>query len=54
MFPQPNENEEEARVRHKTPEHPDDENISMTPTMFKSIMAKALEDQKLLADKTSM
>ncbi len=53
IFPQAHENEKEARRQHETPEHPDDENISMTRSMFKSIIAKALEDQKLLADETS-
>ncbi len=50
---QPHENEEEARRRYDEPETPSDEKISMTRTMFKSIMAKALEEQKVLADETS-
>ncbi len=54
IFHQPHENEEEVRQRHKTPEYPYDENISMTRSMFKSIMTKALEEKKLLADETSM
>ncbi len=54
ILPQPHENEEKARRRYDEPESLDDEKISMTRTMFKSIMAKALEEQKVLADETSM
>ncbi len=42
ILPPPHENEEEARKRYDEPETPDDEKISMTRTMFKSMMAKAL------------
>ncbi len=53
ILPQSHENDEEARWRYDEPETPDDEKISITKTMFKSIMAKALEEQKVLADETS-
>ncbi len=49
----PHENEEEARRRYDEPETPDNKKISMT-RMYKSIIAKALEEQKVLADETSM
>ncbi len=45
--------EEEMVQRSETPVTPDDNNISMTRIMFKSIMTKTLEDQKNLADATS-
>ncbi len=53
ILPQPHENEEELRRRHETPETPDNDKVSMTRDMFTSIMTKALEDQKNLADATS-
>ncbi len=54
ILPQHHENEEEARQWYKTPETPDDEKISMTKSMFMSIMTKALEEQKILADENTM
>ncbi len=53
ILPYPHENEEEARRRYDSPETHDEEKVSMTRTMFKSIMTKAQEDQKVLADETS-
>ncbi len=44
--------EEEVLQRTNTPETPDDDKISMTRVMLKSIMTKALEDQINLADAT--
>ncbi len=37
----------------QTPKCPDDEKISMTRSKFKSIMTKALEEQKILADENT-
>ncbi len=41
------------RERHKTPKTPDDDKIVMTRTKFQSIMAKTLEDQRILADENT-
>ncbi len=41
------------RGRHVTPETPDDDKIVMTRAKFESIMAKALEDHKVLADENT-
>ncbi len=54
ILPQTHENEEEARQRYNEPETPENEKISMTRTMFNSIMTKAIEEQKVIADETSM
>ncbi len=47
----PHENENDMRRRHKTPKISDDDKIVMTRAKFQSIMAKPLEEQKVLADK---
>ncbi len=41
------------RQRHETPETSDNYKIVMTRTKFQSIMAKALEDQRVLADENT-
>ncbi len=53
ILPQPHDDEEEVIQRSETPETPDEDKVLMTRFMFKNIMAKALEDQKNLADVTS-
>ncbi len=47
------QDEEEVIRGSETPETPEEEKVSMTRSMFKNIMAQALEDQKKLADVTS-
>ncbi len=53
IYHHPHENEEDMRLRHETPEAPDNDKFVMTRTKFQSIMAKALEDQGILADVTT-
>ncbi len=54
IYHHPHENEEDMRQRHEIPETPDDDKIVMTRTKFQNIMAKALDDQRILADKNTM
>ncbi len=42
------------RQRHKTPATPDDDKFVRTMTTFQSIMAKVLEDQRVLVDENTM
>ncbi len=51
ILPQPHDDEEEVIQRSETPH---EDKVLMTRVMFKNIMAKALEDQKNLADVTSV
>ncbi len=53
IYHHPNESEDNMRRRHETPETPDNDKIVMTKTKFQSIMAKALEDQRVLADENT-
>ncbi len=53
ILPQPHEDEEKGIQGSETPETPEEDKVLMTRSMFKNIMAKALEDQRKLADVTS-
>ncbi len=53
ILPPTHIDEEEVVQRTETPETTDDDKVSMTRVMFKSIMTKAIEDQKTLANATS-
>ncbi len=53
ILPETQSVEEEVVQRTEKPETLDDDKVSMTRVIFKSIMTKALEDQKNLADATS-
>ncbi len=53
IMPLSHEDDEVALRRSEITETPDKGNFSMTMSKFKDIMAKALEDQKNLADATS-
>ncbi len=46
IFPHPHEKEEEVRWRNETLETRDDENVTMTRSMFKSIMTNLLKNRK--------
>ncbi len=54
IYHHPHENEDDIRRRHETLETPDDDKIVMTSTKFQSIMAKALEDQRVLENENTM
>ncbi len=53
ILPQPHEDEEDALRGSDIPENPEEERVSMTRSKFKDVMAKALKEQKNLADATS-
>ncbi len=53
ILPQPHEDEEEVIRGSETPETLEEDKVSMTWSMFKNIMAKALKEQKKLTDVTS-
>ncbi len=53
ILPHPHENEEEIGGGQETHETPDEDKVFMARVKFMSLIAKALEDQKNLADETN-
>ncbi len=53
ILPHPHENKEEIRGGQETSETPDEDKVSMIRVKFTSLITKALEGHKNLADVTS-